>query len=337
MSTRPLVYRHNRITRLTHWANALGLMTLLMSGLMIFNAHPQLYWGHASEPDKTILVIAADDSGGAPRGYVEVLGRRLDTTGFLGVQQTDNGPRQRAFPAWATIPGYYSLASARRWHFFFGWFFTINGLLYIGYNLAVGHLRKFFFTLSDAAKVPLMIGYYLKLRPTSPQEGEYNPLQKLAYTSVFVMLAPLILLSGMAMSPQLNVAFNWLPAMFGGRQSARAIHFILAFGILFFVFGHVFMVITQGFFNNMRSMITGWYKEKVPSETVTRAIEATPKPECAKALELAPASAPQPVAVQPVVATTSTEISEAESSPSPEAITTEAKSSPAQTEESKNV
>ena len=83
----------------------------------------------------------------------------------------------------------------------------------------------------------------------------------------------MILLSGMAMSPQLNVAFNWLPAMFGGRQSARTIHFMIAFGVLFFAFGHVFMVITQGFFNNMRSMITGWYREKVAhqdSMTITR-------------------------------------------------------------------
>ncbi len=85
----------------------------------------------------------------------------------------------------------------------------------------------------------------------------------MAYTSVFVILTPLVLWSGMAMSPQLNVAFNWLPAAFGGRQSARAIHFILAFGFLSFAFGHVFMVLTQGFFNNMRSMISGWYKERV--------------------------------------------------------------------------
>ena len=133
------------------------------------------------------------------------------------------------------------------------------------YNLAVGHLRKFLFTPQDAAHVPAMVAYYLKLRKYSPQEGDYNPLQKMAYTGVFVLLTPLVLLTGMAMSPQLNVAFNWLPALFGGRQSARTIHFILAFGFVFFAFGHVFMVITQGFFNNMRSMITGWYKEKAPA------------------------------------------------------------------------
>ena len=84
----------------------------------------------------------------------------------------------------------------------------------------------------------------------------------MAYTSVFVILIPLVLLSGMAMSPQLDVAFNWLPALFGGRQSARTVHFILAFGFASFTFGHVFMVLTTGVLNNMRSMVTGWYRKK---------------------------------------------------------------------------
>ena len=262
---KPLVYRHNRITRITHWTNAIALMILLMSGLMIFNAHPHLYWGHTSEPERALFSIGAKESGGDARGYVEVLGNQLDMTGILGVQRTADGPRERAFPSWLTVPGYYSLAGARRWHFFFGWLFAVNGMLYVIFNLAVGHMRKFFFTPSDAAKVPAMIAYYLKLRRDSPQVDDYNPLQKMAYTSVFVLLTPAVLLSGMAMSPQLNVAFNWIPAIFGGRQSARTIHFILAFSFLSFTFGHVFMVITQGFFNNMRSMITGWYREKLPS------------------------------------------------------------------------
>jgi len=260
-----LVYRHNRVTRLTHWTNAIALMILFMSGLQIFNAHPNLYWGNTSEPEKAFLSISAAQDGDDVRGYVELYGRQIDTTGFLGVQQGVLGPSARAFPSWLTVPGYYSLAAARRWHFFFGWLFALNGTLYVIYNLAVGHMRKFFLTFSDAKKVPAMVAYYLHLRKTSPQEGEYNPLQKMAYTSVFVLLTPLVLLSGMAMSPQLDVAFNWLPAAFGGRQSARAFHFILAFGFLSFAFGHVFMVLTQGFFNNMRSMISGWYKEEVPT------------------------------------------------------------------------
>jgi Ni/Fe-hydrogenase b-type cytochrome subunit len=268
MPTHSLIYRHNRVTRLTHWLNAVALMILFMSGLMIFNAHPHLYWGNTSEPDKVWFSIGAQEQGDNLRGYVDIYGQRVDTTGILGARQTAQGPSKRAFPSWATIPGYYSLADGRRWHFFFGWFFSLSGLVYVIYNLAVGHLKKFLFMPADAARVPAMIAYYLKLRKTSLQQDEYNPLQKMAYTSVFLLLAPITLLSGMAMSPQLDVAFNWLPGMFGGRQSARTIHFLIAFGILFFTCGHVFMVITQGFFNNMRSMITGWYREKVPALSI---------------------------------------------------------------------
>src|SRR5438034_4702454 len=81
----------------------------------------------------------------------------------------------------------------------------------------------------------------------------------------------------MAMSPQLNLAFNWLPASFGGRQSARSIHFILAFAFTFFTFGHVFMVLTTGVISNMRSMITGWYTEKVTARAES-AEESLPIP-----------------------------------------------------------
>ncbi|MGH7794804.1 MAG: cytochrome b/b6 domain-containing protein [Candidatus Binatia bacterium] len=279
-----LIYRHNRVTRFTHWLNALALLILFMSGLQIFNAHPRLYWGSTSEPDTAFFSIGAINDDGEPRGFVQLYGRQFDTTGYLGVQPGELAPTVRAFPSWATIPGYYSLADARRWHFFFGWLFAINGLLYVSYNLAVGHMRKFFFTFNDARQVPAMIARYLRFRKTSPQCGEYNPLQKLAYTGVFVILTPLILLSGMAMSPQLNVAFHWLPAVFGGRQSARAIHFILTFAFLLFAFGHVFMVLTQGFFNNMRSMITGWYREKISTSNEPTRAPPEPKPDIAKAL-----------------------------------------------------
>jgi Ni/Fe-hydrogenase b-type cytochrome subunit len=259
----PLVYRHNRITRLTHWINAIALTILFMSGLQIFNAFPHLYWGSKTEPGEAFLSISATNENGEVRGYTELFGYRIDTSGVLGLQNTEMGPSPRAFPSWITIPGYFWLAGGRRWHFFFGWLFAFNGLLYFVYNLLNGHMRKFLFTPRDAARVPAMMLYYLRLRRQSPQEGEYNPLQKMAYTSVFVVLTPLVLLSGMAMSPQLDVAFNWLPAMFGGRQAARSVHFILAFGFVAFSFGHVFMVLTTGVVNNMRSMTTGWYREQV--------------------------------------------------------------------------
>ena len=260
---KPIVYRHNRVTRLTHWVNAIALTILFMSGLQIFNAFPHLHWGSKAEPEEALFSISATNQNGNVRGHTELFGYRIPTTGVLGVQFTVSGPTVRAFPSWITVPGYFWLAGGRRWHFFFGWLFAINGLLYFVYNLLNGHMRKFLFTLRDAAKVPAMILYYLHLRRESPQDGEYNPLQKMAYTSVFLILTPMVLLSGMAMSPQLDVAFNWLPAMFGGRQSARTVHFILAFSFAFFTFGHIFMVLSTGMLNNMRSMVTGWYREKV--------------------------------------------------------------------------
>jgi Ni/Fe-hydrogenase b-type cytochrome subunit len=259
-----LVYRHNPITRATHWVNALALVILVMSGFQIFNAHPHLYWGSTSEPNEAFFSIAANNEDGEVRGFFRIYGWQLDTTGVLGVQNTEMGPAPRAFPSWLTIPGYFWLAGGRRWHFFFAWIFALNGLLYVIYNIANGHMRKFLLTPKDAARVAAMVLYYFRIRKESPQTGEYNPLQKMAYTSVFLFLTPLIMLSGMAMSPQLDMAFHWLPAMFGGRQSARSIHFILTFLFVGFTFGHVFMVLMTGVLNNMRSMVSGWYKEEVP-------------------------------------------------------------------------
>jgi Ni/Fe-hydrogenase b-type cytochrome subunit len=297
---KPLVYRHNSITRLTHWINAIALTILFMSGLQIFNAFPHLHWGSKAEPGEALVSISATNQHGHVRGYLEFLGHRIDTTGLLGVQLTESGPTARAFPSWITIPGYFWLAGGRRWHFFFGWLFAINGLLYFVYNLLNGHMRKFLFTPRDAAKVPAMILYYLHLRRESPQDGEYNPLQKMAYTSVFVILTPLVLFSGMAMSPQLDVAFNWLPAMFGGRQSARSVHFILAFGFASFTFGHIFMVLTTGVVNNMRSMVTGWYREKVRSHKEPPCVPTPSKP---KLEDPSPTEEkPQPPSETPVLA-----------------------------------
>jgi len=273
-----LVYRHNRVTRLTHWVSALALLILLMSGLQIFNAYPHLHWGSKAEPDEAFFSIYAANEDGEIHGYTEFLGWRVETSGILGVQNTEMGPFPRAFPSWATIPGYFWLAGGRRWHFFFAWLFALNGLLYFFYNLAGGHVRKFFLTPGDFSRLLPMALYYFRLRRESPQEGEYNPLQKMAYTGVFFFLTPLIFLSGFAMSPQLDAGFNWLPAMFGGRQSARTVHFLLTFLFAFFTFGHVVMVMTTGLINNMRSMVTGWYVEgeKTPETTASSSEKSEP-------------------------------------------------------------
>jgi hypothetical protein len=114
----------------------------------------------------------------------------------------------------------------------------------------------------------------------------------LAYTGVFFILTPLIMLSGMAMSPQLDTAFHWLPAIFGGRQSARSIHFIFAFLFIGFTFGHVFMVLATGVFNNVRSMVTGWYKEKLLARDQSAKEDAIQEPGSAKPSK--PLASPKP-------------------------------------------
>jgi len=252
---------------------------------MIFNAYPHLHWGSKAEPEEAFFSIYAMNENGKIRSYTELYGLRVETTGFLGLQYTEMGPMPRAFPSWITIPGFYWLAGGRRWHFFFAWLFALNGLVYFIYNRGNGHVSKFIIKPRDLRSVFPMMLYYLRLSKTSPQDGEYNPLQKLAYTSVFFILTPLIIASGLAMSPQLNVAFNWLPAMFGGRQSARSIHFLLTFFFAFFTFGHVLMVVTTGVFNNMRSMVTGWYSEKV---TPAGAVEPEKVPAAAPELQEPP-------------------------------------------------
>ncbi len=257
-------YRHNRITRLTHWINALALVILFMSGLQIFNAFPHLHWGSKAEPEEAFFSIIATNEEGEIKGFVQIYGWSMETTGILGVQNTERGPSPRAFPSWITIPGYFWLAGGRRWHFFFAWVFVLNGLLYFVYNMASGHLRRLLITPKELLRVPSMVLHYLFLRRESPQHGEYNPLQKLAYTAVVFLLTPLIILSGLALSPQMDVAFNWLPAMFGGRQGARTFHFLATFLFLLFTFGHVLMVLAKGPINNMRSIITGWHTQKIP-------------------------------------------------------------------------
>jgi Ni/Fe-hydrogenase b-type cytochrome subunit len=280
-----LVYRHNRITRAAHWVNAVALMVLLMSGLMIFNAYPHLHWGSKAEPEAAFFSIYAAEAGGELRAYTELYGRRVETTGVLGSQNTPMGPTLRAFPSWITIPGFYWLAGGRRWHFFFAWLFVLNGLFYFIYNRANGHVSKFILRPRDVPMLLPMALYYLHLRKTSPQDGEYNPLQKLAYTSVFFILTPLVMLTGLAMSPQIGVAFNWLPALFGGRQSARSFHFLMAFAFALFTLGHVMMVVTTGAINNMRSMVSGWYREKFHAAEAmaldvpeSAPVESTPEP-----------------------------------------------------------
>jgi thiosulfate reductase cytochrome b subunit len=252
------IYRHALPVRLGHWLNVICLFILIMSGLQIFNAHPALYWGDRSDRDRPLFSIRAIKAEGEGiKGVTTILGHQFDTTGVLGY----SGHSVRAFPAWATIPSAKWLAMGRQWHLFFAWLFVINGLLFAAYAFISRHVtRDLVPTARDVRGIGKAIKDHLMLRHPSGNEAKrYNVLQKLAYLGVIFGLAPLIVLTGLTMSPTLDTAFPWLLTIFGGRQSARTIHFIACFSFVAFIVIHVGQVMLTGFFNNIRSMTTGWF------------------------------------------------------------------------------
>jgi len=262
MEKNEVIYRHSGAVRITHWINALVLLVLLMSGLQIFNAHPALYIGQKSTFDDPIMAMEAVQEGDKAKGITEIFDHSFDTTGVFGLATGDDGQLdERGFPWSVTLPGHRDLAMGRRWHFFFAWLFLFNGLAYLAWSLASGHLRR---DLAPSGKDLKHIGAsileHARLKfPKGEEAKRYNVLQKLAYLIVALVLLPLMLITGLAMSPGMDAAFPLLLQVLGGRQTARTIHFITASGIVLFVAVHLVMVVLTGTWNNVRSMITGRY------------------------------------------------------------------------------
>ncbi len=261
---RVLVWRHSLLVRSTHWINVLCLTFLLMSGLQIFNAHPRLYIGkYGADNDQAFVSAGARGEQTSPQGYFRIGALTIPTTGLIGVSY-QNGQRViRGFPSWVTLPGYQDLATGRRWHFFFAWLFVLNGLAYLIYGILAGHFRRDLVPSGDqltAAHLKREIADHARLGfPKDDEARRYNVLQKGAYLSVVFILLPLMVLTGISMSPGMNAALPWLVEFFGGRQTARTIHFIAASLLVIFVIVHLFMVVASGFWNNLRSMVTGRY------------------------------------------------------------------------------
>lgn len=257
-----LVKRHRLATRLWHWINAITVFVLLMSGLMIFNAHPRLYWGqYGANADHAWLSIGSSGD----RGFLEIAGVMVPTTGILGQWRDGEGVVQRrAFPGWATIPSYYSLSGARRWHLAFAWLLSISLIVFLVVSVLNRHLQRDLAPRREElspSHVWRDIVDHARLRlPTGEKALRFNILQKLAYIGVIFLLLPLMILSGLTMSPTMDAAWPWLLDLFAGRQSARSVHFISAFLILLFIVVHLIEVVLAGPINEIRSMVTGWYR-----------------------------------------------------------------------------
>ena len=254
-----VIYRHTWPVRIMHWINAICLLVLLGSGLQIFNAHPTLYWGQKSTFDKPLLAMGAQRTPQGLRGVTVIGSHTFATTGVFGVSTENGQPSARGFPAWMTIPGPRWLSMGRRWHFFFAWLFVINGLCFAAYTLIGRHFRRDLLpTRTDWRGIGRSIIDHALLRhPKGEAAARYNVLQKLTYLIVIFGFGPLIVLMGLAMSPRMDSVLGWLVDLVGGRQSARTIHFILAWGFVAFFLIHIFEVLVSGVGNELRSIITG--------------------------------------------------------------------------------
>lgn len=221
-----LVYRHRLATRIWHWVNAVAIFVMLMSGLGIFNAHPMLYWGqYGANLDKAWLTLDR-------------------------------------FPGWSTIPTAYNLALSRHWHLAFAWVLGFSFLAYLVISLINRHLQKDV-ALTKAEVAPAHLWADIKKHARfdfSESEARYNPLQKITYSIILFVVLPVIIATGLCMSPGFGGVLPWLTDLFGGRASARSIHFICAGAIAAFIIVHLLLVILAGPINEIRSMISGWFR-----------------------------------------------------------------------------
>lgn len=217
-----MMKRHAVSTMAWHWANLICVVVLFMSGLNISNAHRYLYWGE------------------------------------YGFAPADAWTSVIRFPGWATIPGHYDLAGARDWHMLMAWPFALGLFLYWFAMLLNGHFwRDLRTTRKEWSPAAIRADIRAHLKVDFEHGGTYNFLQKLSYGVVLGILLPLMIFTGMAISPGIEPAMPWLIDIFGGRQSARSIHFITAWAVAGFFVVHVLLVLATGPVRQICDMLTG--------------------------------------------------------------------------------
>ena len=220
--------RHRLSTRLWHWINAAALIVLFMSGLNISNAHRYLYWGD------------------------------------YGFDPADAWTSVIRFPAWSTLPFGYDLAAARDYHTLAAWVFAIALLFGWIAMLVNGHFRRDLMTSPKEWKITELVKeVFAHLQGKfDRQHSKYNTLQKISYGVVFGVMLPMMVFTGLAISPGIEPAAPWLVDILGGRQSARSLHFIFAWALFAFFVVHIVMVLLSKRVKQIREMITGGRNEE---------------------------------------------------------------------------
>lgn len=254
-------YRHPLPVRLWHWANALAVLVLLLTGLLIFDIHPHLYWGEAGQEGEGAFLSfsGAHLDRKIPDTDLQIGSHHWNTTGRLGDVIEDGFGGKYLLVA--TPPEDWQFGATRGWHFAFAWFLGLSLPAYALYLFLSRRLTRTLLPTRGelrAASLGRELWAHLRLRRAHGEAARhYNSLQKLTYLVVIFVLIPGMVLSGLAMSNTLSAAWPSLSGIFGGHQSARSVHFITAMLLLAFLLVHVFQVCAAGFVNLMRSMITG--------------------------------------------------------------------------------
>jgi thiosulfate reductase cytochrome b subunit len=281
-----VAYRHPWPVRLWHWANAGAVLALLLTGLLIFDIHPHLYWGEAGQEGEGAFLsftrAPADNRTVAPEGAPAdsagstapprtqwTLGRHHWGTGKMGSILEDGFGG--SYLLVASPPADWQFGATRGWHFAFAWFLGFSLPAYAIYLLVSRRLTRTLLPSREELRPRSLaqeLWKHLRFhRARGAEARHYNSLQKMTYLAVIFVLIPAMVLSGIAMSNTASAVWPHLSLLFGGHQSARSVHFITAMLLLVFVLVHVFQVFVAGFANQMRGMITGRFvigKESAP-------------------------------------------------------------------------
>lgn len=239
--------RHAWWVRLAHWMAAASFLTLAVTGVFILMCHPRLYWGEVGNDLTPALIELPISRNHRHGGWAE-------RTPFF---ERADAP----VSASRTFPIFNQNSWGRSLHFLAAWLLVLPGAIYLLAGLLSGHFWRHFVPRAGelearSAWQDVVDHLRLKIRPATggPQ---YGLLQKLSYLGVVFGALPLMIITGLAMSPAIAAAYPFLPGMFGGHQSARTIHFFAFVLLLLFLLVHVAMVITSGFRRQMRGMILG--------------------------------------------------------------------------------
>jgi thiosulfate reductase cytochrome b subunit len=238
---------HAGWVRLSHALLASSILALAVSGFVILMAHPRLYWGQTGN-DLTPALIELPISRNYKHG------------GWTTPIHFFSSPGS-ALSADRTFDIFNQNAWGRSLHFLSAWLLVLTGCGYFVAGFAGGHLRR-----DVVPHIPELmprrlwrdIVAHLHLPMPRAQGGPpYGPLQKLAYAAVVFAALPLMVLTGLTMSPAVTNAYPVLLDAFGGSQSARTVHFFCFLLIVLFLIVHVAMVLLTGFRRQMRAMILG--------------------------------------------------------------------------------